>query len=77
MINANGQLSAQQMMLEHEQNMSAVDAINAAEQDIRQHGLAVEQNNLQKQAEIVQSALDAAQQQRVQLQLQQPPTGEV
>ena len=75
MINADGQLSSQQMMLEHEQNMSAVDAINAAEQDIRQHGLAVEQNNLQKQAEIVQSALDAAQQQQVQL--QQPPTGEV
>ena len=75
MINAQGQLSQQQAALEHEQNMSAIEAINAAEQDIRQHGLAVEQNNLQKQAEIVQSSLDAAQQQR--LQAQQPPTGEV
>lgn len=63
LINAQGQLDNQQAALEHEQNMSAIEAIRAAEQDIRQHGLAVEQANFQAQAQQVQAAAEAAKQQ--------------
>jgi hypothetical protein len=69
-INAQGQLTSQQIALEHEQNMSAIEAINAAEKDIRQHGLAVEHQQFQNDATLVQKAIDAQQ-------LQQKPTGEV
>ena len=41
-------MDQQQMQLEHEQNQSAIQAINAAEQDIRQHGLQVEQAQFQQ-----------------------------
>ena len=54
MITAGAQMDQQQMQLEHEQDMSAMEAINAANQDIRQHGLAIEQQNFQQQADMVQ-----------------------
>ena len=54
MITAGAQMDQQQTQLEHEQDMSAMQAINAANQDIRQHGLAIEQQNFQNQAQMVQ-----------------------
>lgn len=79
-----------QMELEHEQNMSAIDAINAADQDIRQHGMTVQQQALERRAQQVQEAIahqrdkeitdrqhvQSLQQNQIQQQ-QQPPTGEV
>jgi hypothetical protein len=64
-INGQVGLSQQQQQLEHEQNMSAIEAINTAEQDIRQHGIAVEQQTFQNQAQQVQRAIES----------QQPPQG--
>jgi hypothetical protein len=54
MINAGAQMDQQQMQLEHEQDLSAMEAIHAASEDIRQHGLAIEQQNFQQQAQMVQ-----------------------
>jgi len=51
MISAGAQLDQQQRMLEHEQNMSAMEATRASEQDIRQHGIAVQQQAFQAQAD--------------------------
>jgi hypothetical protein len=48
--------------------MSAIDAINAADQDIRQHGLQIQQQAFQKAAEQVAQEAQAAQQTT-------PPTG--
>ena len=48
-----------QMQLEHEQNINAMEAIRAAEGDIRQHGLAIEQQAFQQQAEQVKKQIDA------------------
>jgi hypothetical protein len=67
-INGQVGLSQQQQQLEHEQNMSAIEAINIAEQDIRQHGIAVEQQAFQNQAQQVQSAIESQ---------QQPPQGAI
>ena len=72
-IQTQGQISAQQQALEHEQNMSAIEAINAAENDIRQHGLAVEQRVFDEQAAQVQKTIDI-QQQREQAQRQHSQT---
>jgi hypothetical protein len=90
-INAVGQLTQQQAQLEHEQNMSAIDAINSADEDIRKHGIQVEQQAFAEQAAQVQKTLDAEQQARqmgqqhmqnleqkaleTQLQPPQPPQG--
>mgnify|MGYP003347463689 CR=1 FL=1 len=46
-----------QMQLEHEQNINAMEAIRAAEGDIRQHGLAIEQQAFQQQAEQVKKQI--------------------
>jgi hypothetical protein len=68
MITAGAQFDIQQQQLDHEQNMSAVEAIQAAENDIRQHGLAVQQQAFEQQAQQVQNQIQAqqAQQQHVQ-----------
>lgn len=50
MIQAGAQLNAQQAQLVHEQNLSAMQATQASEQDIRQHGIAVQQQAFQAQA---------------------------
>jgi hypothetical protein len=69
MIGAGAAMDQQQMQLEHEQNQSAIEAINAAEQDIRQHGLQVEQ------AQFQQFLQDVGQQaQNAQSQQPTPPT---
>jgi hypothetical protein len=61
-INAGVQMDQQQAQLEHEQNLSAIDAINAADADIRQHGLAVQQQAFQAQADQVAQQADAQKQ---------------
>jgi hypothetical protein len=63
MIAAGAQLDQHQRQLEHEQNMSAMQAISASEQDIRQHGIAVQQQAFQQQAE--QVAAQAAHEQQM------------
>ena len=58
MIQTGAQMDIQQQQLEHEQNMSAVEAIQAAENDIRQHGLAVQQQAFEQRAQQVQNAIE-------------------
>jgi len=72
-INAGVQLDSLQARLEQEQAMSAIDAINTADQDIRQHGLQVEQQAFQRQADAVRAAIEA--QQQPQAAPPQPTTG--
>ena len=62
MITAGSQMDQQQAQLDHEQNLSAIDAIQAADSDIRQHGLAVQQQSFQAQADQVKAQADAQQQ---------------
>jgi len=64
MITAGAQMDQQQAQLEHEQNMSALEATMAAEQDIRQHGLAVQQQAFEQQAAQVQNAIELQQAQQ-------------
>ena len=54
MITTGAQMDQQQIELDHEQDMSAREAINASNMDIRQHGLAIEQQNFQAQAKQAQ-----------------------
>ena len=83
-ITKGSEMDQQAMMLQHEQDMAAYEATKAAEMDIRQHGIAVEQQQFQAQASQVASQLDAekqaalAQQQHEQqlIQQQQPPQGQ-
>ena len=56
---AGAELDQQQAQLEHEQTISAFEAIQASEQDIRQHGLAVQQQSFQAQADHVKKQADA------------------
>jgi hypothetical protein len=72
-INHGATFGQMQMQLEHEQNQSAIEAINAADQDIRQHGIQVEQQAFQQRADQIQSEIDR-QQQATQLP-QLPPQG--
>ena len=62
MIGANAQLDQQQAQVEHEQNLSALDAISAADTDIRQHGLAIQQQAFKAQADQVAQQADAQKQ---------------
>jgi hypothetical protein len=78
MIQAGAQLDAQQAQLVHEQNLSAIEATKAAEQDIRQHGITMEQQAFQAQAaqqnhqlELEKQALLANQQYEQQMAQQQ------
>jgi hypothetical protein len=80
MITAGAQLDQQQRMLEHQQHMSAMEASKASEQDIRQHGIAVQQQAFQAQAdhqnhqlELEKQALLADQQHQNQMALQTAP----
>lgn len=69
------EMDALQRQLQHEQQMSAIDAINAADEDIRQHGIEVEQQAFQQQAAMVQAAIDAEQKAREAAQPTTPPQG--
>ena len=68
MITAGAQMDQQQAQLEHEQNMSAMQAINAADQDIRQHGIAVEQQAFQAHADDVNREIESQRQAALQQQ---------
>jgi hypothetical protein len=57
-IQVGAQLDQAQQALEHEQNMSAIEAIQASQQDIRQHGLAVQQQEFEQQAMQVQKQIE-------------------
>ena len=69
------EMDALQRQLQHEQQMSAIDAINAADKDIRQHGIDVEQQAFQQQAAMVQAAIDAEQKAMSAAQPTTPPQG--
>ena len=60
-INAGAQFNQQQTQIEHEQTMAAVEAIETARKDIRQHGIAVEQQAFQNQAAQIQNDIQARQ----------------
>ena len=60
-INAGAQFDQQQRQMEHEQNMAAMEAVETARQDIRQHGIAVEQQIFQGQADQVQKDIETRQ----------------
>jgi len=62
MINAGAQIDQQSLMLQHEQDLAAFEATKAAEMDIRQHGIAVEQQQFQAQANQVATQIDAEKQ---------------
>ena len=61
MITTGAQQDQQQIQLEHEQNLSAIDAIQASDADIRQHGLAIQQQAFQAQADQVAKQAKAQQ----------------
>jgi hypothetical protein len=56
------EMDQQMAMLQHEQDMAAFEATKAAEMDIRQHGIEVEQQQFQSQASQVASQIDAQKQ---------------
>ena len=64
MINAEMALSSEQMTMMHEQNQTALEATNSAEQEIRQHGLQVEQRMMEQQAAQTQAMIEAENQAR-------------
>jgi hypothetical protein len=61
-INANMKLTADQQAMSHEQNMTALEASNQAQADIRQHGINNQQRALQDESDRVKAQLDAQQQ---------------
>ena len=71
MISAGAQMDQQQAKLEHEQNLSAMEATIAAENDIRQHGLEVQKQAFEQQAVEVQNQIEAEHQARMSQQEQQ------
>ena len=60
-INADMELSREQMLAMHEQGQTAFEASNAAEQEIRQHGLEIQQQAFQQQAQQAQADIQARQ----------------
>ncbi len=62
-INANAQLSQDQMAMAHEQNLTAMEASHAAQQELQQHGLEIEKRQFEQQAQAVQQQIAAQQQQ--------------
>jgi len=64
-INAGAQIDGLQAQLQHEQDMNAIEAIQAAEQDIRKHGLQIQQANFQEKAKQIHAVADAARQEQV------------
>lgn len=61
-INADMGLTQDQLAMMHEHNLTALEATNAAEQDLRQHGLEVERSQMADQAAQVQQRIAAQQQ---------------
>ena len=71
MITAGAQMDQQQAKLEHEQNLSAIEATIAAEQDIRQHGLEAQKQAFEQQSAQVQNQIEAQHQAQMAQQEQQ------
>jgi hypothetical protein len=67
-INAQAGLTADQMAMAHEQNQTAFQASNAAQQELTRHGLDIEKRAFEQQAAQTQELLKAA------AAAQQPPT---
>ena len=61
-INADMGLTSDQLSMMHEHNMTALEATNAAEMDLRQHGLEVERSQMADEAARVQQHIAAQQQ---------------
>jgi hypothetical protein len=61
-IQAQVGLTADQMAMAHEQNLTALEASHQAQSDIRQHGIDVEQAAFQQQAAMVNAQIQAQQQ---------------
>jgi hypothetical protein len=61
-IQADAQLSQDQLAMAHEQNLTAMEASQAAQQELRQHGLEVEKRQFEQQAQAVQQQIGAQQQ---------------
>jgi hypothetical protein len=61
-INAQQQFDADQQAMAHEQNLTALEASHAAQEEIRRHGLEIEQRQFEQQAQAVQSQIGAQQQ---------------
>jgi len=59
MITTGAQMDSIQAQLEADQDKSAMEAIQAASQDIRQHGLAVQQQQFDQQSQQVQAQIEA------------------
>jgi hypothetical protein len=73
-LQANIGLTSDQMALAHEQNMTAMEASNQAQSDIRQHGIRVEQQAFQHQADQAKAQLAAEQQSQQEMLKQQLAT---
>lgn len=58
------QLTNQEMALAQEQAMLGIQAVNEAEKDIRQHGIEIERQNFLNEAEVTKQAIQAALQQK-------------
>jgi len=63
-ITAGAQFDATQMQLEHEQDLSAMQAIQTAEQDIREHGIRTQQQQFEQQAQQVKNQIELEQSQQ-------------
>jgi hypothetical protein len=61
-IQADMQLSKDQLAMAHEQNLTAMEASQAAQQELRQHGLEIEKRQFEEQAQAVQKQIAAQQQ---------------
>jgi hypothetical protein len=59
-LQAQAQLSAQELALAQEQAMLGIQAVNEAEKDIRQHGIEIERQNFLNEAEVTKQAVQAA-----------------
>ena len=71
MISAGSQMDQQQAQIEHEQNLSAFEATQASEVEIRQHGLEAQKQAFEQQSAEVQNQIDAQHQQQMAQQEQQ------
>lgn len=75
MISAGAQMDQQQRQMEFEQNKTAIQATQTAESEILKHGIAIEQQAFQQQAQAVQSELERQREMQQAAIQPKPPTG--
>ena len=75
MIGAGAQMDQQQRQMEFEQNKAAIQATQTAESEILKHGIAIEQQAFQQQAQAVQSELERQREMQQAAIQPKPPTG--